>query len=255
MGITGEKITSGSAMAPRPQRLLQGIQDQRGLHRGSGPPAQDAPGVCVDHERDSVESGLSGLPALGLPDVDDWQQGCGSRRRELPGRGAGRGGDVGEPAEQGVEGGLPVVDGGALVVGEREDASMRCRLSLASSSWALPEPRGVEVASCAGHPVWALLEEGVGAVAVAEVVVLPGLPVCAAPERRRRGRAGPRWCGRCERSTRRRCRPWSACSGDLRVVLGGGGTCAPARLAARTGSWVPWRCKAGWRSWSGPGGW
>jgi hypothetical protein len=35
--------------------------------------------------------------------------------------------------------------------------------------------RGVEVAAGAGHAVWALLEEAVGAPAVPEVVVLPGL--------------------------------------------------------------------------------
>jgi hypothetical protein len=34
---------------------------------------------------------------------------------------------------------------------------------------------GVEVTACAGHAVLALFEEGTGAVAVSEVVVLPGL--------------------------------------------------------------------------------
>jgi hypothetical protein len=54
---------------------------------------------------------------------------------------------------------------------------------------------GGEVAPGAGHPVLALLEEGVGAVPVPEVVVLPWLTV----------RSGGR-------SSRRRCRPWPAWS-------------------------------------------
>jgi hypothetical protein len=45
--------------------------------------------------------------------------------------------------------------------------------------------------------------------------------------RRRRGRAGPRWCGCCGRSSRPGCRPWTAWPGDLRVVLGAGGVSVP----------------------------
>ena len=41
-------------------------------------------------------------------------------RRRADGGGAGGGGDVGEPAEEGVQCGLAVVDGGAFVVGERD---------------------------------------------------------------------------------------------------------------------------------------
>jgi hypothetical protein len=43
--------------------------------------------------------------------------------------------------------------------------------------------------------------------------------------------------------------------GDLRVVLGGGGVLVPGpglQLNRVIGSW---RCRAGWRWWSGPGGW
>jgi hypothetical protein len=46
---------------------------------------------------------------------------------------------VGQPSEQPVEGGLAVIDGGALVVGERIATSIRCRLASASRSCALDE--------------------------------------------------------------------------------------------------------------------
>jgi hypothetical protein len=52
-------------------------------------------------------------------------------------------GDVGESFQELVEGGLAVVDGGALVVGEGMFASIFWRLSFASSSWPLLELFGV----------------------------------------------------------------------------------------------------------------
>ncbi|MGW0949137.1 hypothetical protein ACWD4O_42235 [Streptomyces sp. NPDC002623] len=77
--------------------------------------------------------------------------------------------------EELVEGGLPVVDDGAFIVGEwdigRHLLQVAFRLRQLAFAGFL---RGVEVAACAGHVVLALLEEGVGAPAVAEVVVLPG---------------------------------------------------------------------------------
>jgi hypothetical protein len=52
-----------------------------------------------------------------LTDVHDRQPGRGRRDAELAWGGTGRGGDVGEPFQEPVEGGLVVVDRGALVVG------------------------------------------------------------------------------------------------------------------------------------------
>ena len=41
-----------AAAPPGPQGLLQCIEDQGGLHRGGGAPAQDPPRVRIDDERD-----------------------------------------------------------------------------------------------------------------------------------------------------------------------------------------------------------
>ena len=78
--------------------------------------------------------------------------------------------------EQAIDGGLTVLDCGALVVREwdlNEHALQVClrleQLNLRRVLWQ------VEVAPSTGHPVAALLEEVVGAVAVTEVEVLPGL--------------------------------------------------------------------------------
>ena len=43
---------AGAVTAPGPEGLLEGIEDQRGGHRGGGAPAQDPAGVRVDDERD-----------------------------------------------------------------------------------------------------------------------------------------------------------------------------------------------------------
>jgi hypothetical protein len=78
--------------------------------------------------------------------------------------------------EQAIDGGLTVLDCGALVVGEWDlnEHPLEVRLCLEQL-----DLRGVlwqvEVAPSTGHPVAALLEEIVGAVAVTEVEVLPGL--------------------------------------------------------------------------------
>jgi hypothetical protein len=37
--------------APGPDRVLEGVEHQRGLHRGGRPPAQDPPRVGLDLER------------------------------------------------------------------------------------------------------------------------------------------------------------------------------------------------------------
>src|SRR5689334_5024692 len=67
----------------------------------------------------SVESDLSDLVLFAAVDGDDGELGGGRWCADLAWGGAGRGGDVGEPAKQGVEGGVPVVDRSAFVVGER----------------------------------------------------------------------------------------------------------------------------------------
>ena len=80
-------------------------------------------------------------------------------------------------------GGVPVVDGRALVVGERDGGEHPLQVVLGLEQLGLGGAfGGVEVAAGAGHPVLALLEEAVAAPAVPEVVVLPGLAVA--------GRAG-----------------------------------------------------------------
>src|SRR5437899_12714455 len=87
-----------------------------------------------------------------------------------------RGGDVGKVPEQAIDGGLTVLDCGALVVREWDLSEHPLEVRLCLEQLDL---RGVlwqvEVAPSTGHPVAALLEEIVGAVAVTEVEVLPGL--------------------------------------------------------------------------------
>src|SRR5581483_4308921 len=88
------------------------------------------------------------------------------------GRPSGRG-DVGQTVDEGVDGVLGAFDSGAVVVGEGnlDEHSLQAGLGFEqlSAAGGLGE---VEVAAGAGHPVRALLEEGVAAVAVAEVVIL-----------------------------------------------------------------------------------
>ena len=50
MDQPGQSATPVAAAGP--DGLLERVEDQRGLHAGGGPPAQDAPGVGVDDERD-----------------------------------------------------------------------------------------------------------------------------------------------------------------------------------------------------------
>lgn len=57
---------------------------------------------------------------MALRDGEDREQGGRGRRSDLSWGGTGRCGNVDEPLEQLVEGGLAVVDGGAFVVGERD---------------------------------------------------------------------------------------------------------------------------------------
>jgi hypothetical protein len=78
-----------------------------------------------------------------------------------------------------VECGLTVLDGGLFVVGERDadEHALEVRFRLQELAFA-GFLGSVEVAAGAGHAVWALLEEGVAAEAVAEIVVLPGFSGC-----------------------------------------------------------------------------
>ena len=86
-----------------------------------------------------------------------------------------RGRDVRESVEEGVEGGVPVVHSGAFLVGEWDLGAHALQVVLGFEQLGLGGPfRRVKIATGAGHPVRALLEEAVYAPAVAEVVVLPG---------------------------------------------------------------------------------
>jgi hypothetical protein len=94
----------------------------------------------------------------------------------LAGRTSSRSGDVGEAPEQAIDGGLTILDCGALVVREWDlnehplEVCLRLeQLNMGGVLWQ------VEVAPGTRHPVAALLEEVVGAIAVTEVEVLPGL--------------------------------------------------------------------------------
>jgi hypothetical protein len=70
---------------------------------------------------------------------------------------------------------VSVVDGGAFVVGERDGGAHALQVVLGLEQLGFSGVfRGVEIAAGASHSVRALLEEAVGAPAVAEVVVLPG---------------------------------------------------------------------------------
>ncbi len=73
---------------------------------------------------------------------------------------------------------MPVVDRGALVVGEWDGGEHSLQVVLGFQQLCLGGALGgVKIAAGAGHPVLALLEEAVAAPAVPEVVVLPGLAV------------------------------------------------------------------------------
>ncbi|MFI7423730.1 hypothetical protein [Nonomuraea sp. NPDC049684] len=79
-------------------------------------------------------------------------------------------------AEQPVQGSLAVVDRGAFVVGEGDGGKHVLQVVLGLQQQRLGGVlRGVEVAFGAGHPVLALLEEGVVAEPVSQVGVLPRL--------------------------------------------------------------------------------
>lgn len=89
---------------------------------------------------------------------------------------AGGSGDLGEPAEESFEGGLAPVDGGAFVVGQRDGDEHSPQVGFGFEELRLGGVLlEVEVTACAGHAVLTPFEEAVGALAVPEVVVLPGL--------------------------------------------------------------------------------
>ena len=73
-----------------------------------------------------------------------------------------RGRDVLESVEEGVEGGVPVVDSGAFLVGEWDLGAHALQVVLGFEQLGLGGVfRGVEIATGAGYPVRALLEEAV----------------------------------------------------------------------------------------------
>jgi len=88
-------------------------------------------------------------------------------------------GDVGQPLQELVERCLTVVDGGLFLVGEWDVGEHPLQVVPGLQELALAAGLGgVEIATGACHSVGALLEEGVGAVAVAEVIVLPRFSGC-----------------------------------------------------------------------------
>jgi hypothetical protein len=168
-------------------------------------------------------------------------------------------GDVDQSFQQVGEGGLPVLDCRLLVVGERDVGQHALEVFLGLQELCLAGVlQGVEIPTGTSHPVWTLLEEAIGAVAVAEVVVLPRLP-----GRRRTGGDGVAGDEHFDGADvagevsgvavglRQGCR------GDRGVMLSAEGLRWPsqAKPEARTASSAPSRCRAGWRWWIEPGGW
>jgi hypothetical protein len=83
-----------------------------------------------------------------------------------------RGWDVGEPVEEGVQGGMAVVDGVAFFIDEWDLGAHALQVVLGLEQLSLGGALGgVEITTGASHPVRALLEEAVGAPAVAEVML------------------------------------------------------------------------------------
>ena len=78
-----------------------------------------------------------------MPDIRNRQKHRCGRDTGLARDGTGRGRDVSQPGQKLVQGGLSVADRGAFVVSEVIETSIRCRLALASRSWALEESFGV----------------------------------------------------------------------------------------------------------------
>ncbi len=104
-------------------------------------------------------------------------------------------GDVGESGEECVDGGLTVVDRGTLVLGQRDGAEQVLEILLGFEELGLAGALGgLEVAAGAGHPVLALFEEEVGAQAVAQGVVLPGLAGGRRNGRQRKSAPGQHEC-------------------------------------------------------------
>lgn len=76
--------------------------------------------------------------------------------------------------EEVVESALPLVDGGALIIAEWDGGEHTRQIVLGLQQLTFARCLGgVEVTAGARHPVWALLEGGVGAIPALEVVVLP----------------------------------------------------------------------------------
>ena len=87
-----------------------------------------------------------------------------------------RTGDLGELVHERVQSGLTVFDRGPLVIGERDGHEHALEVLLGLEQLELGGVlRDIEVAASARHPMRALLEEGVAAEAVTEVIVLPRL--------------------------------------------------------------------------------
>ena len=81
-------------------------------------------------------------PGAWSDDVSDWESCCRGRDGELPGRGPGWCRHVGETLEELVQGGWPSSTAARSSSVRGTETSIRCRLALASRSWALEESFG-----------------------------------------------------------------------------------------------------------------
>ena len=117
----------------------------------------------------SLRSGAGCIGSAGRRLLGVEVTGCRARRRRR----------VGQSVEQPVDRVLVALDGGAFLVGERDLDEHPLQPVLGLEQLRLAGWLGdVEVAAGARHPVRALLEEAVGAVAVPEVVELERLRRC-----------------------------------------------------------------------------
>ena len=119
-----------------------------------------------------------------LVDRDDRQQGGGRWDTDLAGVAPSGVGTSISRSKRRSRAACPVVDCRLFVVGERDVGQHALEVFLGLQQLRLAGVfRGVEIATGTGHSVWTLLEETVGAVAVAEVVVLPRLRQSPRPRR------------------------------------------------------------------------
>src|SRR5215469_5966920 len=112
----------------------QRIGGQLGAQVISDGVADDPAGGDVDHGGHSVESELPQLSVFAVPDVDDWQLGCRWRDADLAGSGVGWRRVSASLARRALRAACPSLTAACSSSVSGMEASMRCRLSLPSSS-------------------------------------------------------------------------------------------------------------------------